>query len=81
MARRIVILLCILFIIFVPGNSKAQFNLEFGTGPFNGNRFGTGMFGSNSNSGGGGGIPNNAMTFNGIPMTFKGSFMTFSGTP
>lgn len=29
----------------------------------------------------GGGIPNNAMTFNGNYMLFKGQYMTFSGTP
>lgn len=59
----------------------------FGYSNNNGNGFakdsGTGIAGYDNGltGNGGGGLPNNVMTFNGQPMLFNGAYMTFSGTP
>lgn len=70
------LILC-LFLILMPLQSHAQF-IGIGIRIPNASQDGVG---NGVIISGGGGIPNNAMTFNGAYMTFNGAYMTFSGTP
>lgn len=76
--RTKLIIFC-LFLMFLPHSSQAQWT-GIGIRIPNGSVDGTGNAVTIS-GGGGGGIPSNAMTFNGQVMTFNGQIMTYSGNP